>query len=87
MNIYYKKCQFIDIVDFWRQILRMSIAPVILTIASYLLLKQVEFDNIVILLIAIAVYALVYCVVLWIFSMNQSEKLLFIEPVRKVLHR
>ena len=87
MNIYYKKRQFIDIVDFWRQILCMSIAPVMLTIASYLLVKQVEVDNIVILLIMMAVYVLIYCVVLWIFSMNKFEKKLFLEPVRKVLSR
>ena len=87
MNIYYERCQRIDVKRFWIQILRMSIAPALLTAASYFLVKLLDLSGIVSLLGAMLVFSLMYCMTLWLFSMNKSEKSLLIEPISKILHK
>lgn len=87
MNIYYKKRQDIDIAGFWRQILKMSIAPILLTVASYVLMSRIVIDSIASLLAAMFVFALAYCTVLWIFSMSSYERNLVLELIKKTLCR
>ena len=87
MNVYYKKCQHIDVLSFWIQILRMSIAPLIFTSAAYLFIQHIVFSSITTLLIGIALFAFLFCAVLWFFSMNDSERELVIVPIRKSFHQ
>ena len=87
MNVYYKQCQSIDISDFWKQIIRMSIGPALFTIAAYTLINRIEVTSIATLLAAMFVFALNYCAVLWIFSMSAYERNLVREPIKRMLHR
>lgn len=86
MNIYYRKCQHIDIRSFWAQIFRMSIAPGAFTAIAYVVMKQIEFTNIFYLMVAIVLFAIVYCALIWFLSMNNSERQLVIVPIRKFIH-
>lgn len=74
MNIYYhKKCN-LDIIKFWKSIINLSkglIIPIALGIAAKLIF---EINSVAVLLICIFVYALVYCVSMWLFGMNSEEK-------------
>lgn len=88
MNIYYEKRQNIDIKEFWRQILKMSIAPAILTTSAYIVVDSIGITSILSMGIAMIIYTLAYCIVLWLFSMNQSEKSLLSTPIIKIFrHR
>lgn len=87
MNIYYDRCQQLDIKLFWIQILRMALAPVIFTIVSYLLVQGLDLSNIISLMVAIIVFTILFFIVLWLFSMNDSEKSLLTAPLRKVVSR
>lgn len=84
MNIYYHKCQRIDVKRFWAQILRMSVAPALLTATSIFILKRIVFSNITVLLAAMLVFSVVYFVTLWLFSMNNSEKSMLILPLKSI---
>ena len=87
MNIYYQKRQDIDIKGFWWQIIKMSIAPAIITASSYILLRRIQVSSIMVLLLLMAAFAVVFMAGLWLFSMSNYEKSLIKEPIMKILHR
>ncbi len=87
MNIYYSRKQHIDIVRFWKEILKMSIVPLFMAIAASLLVRNVEVNNWIKWISAISIYLLAYIPIFWKFSMNSSERELFREPFRKLFRK
>ncbi len=86
MNIYYHKKQKLDTLRFWYEIVKMSIVPIVFVVASLLLIQyfQIDFDNILSLIMGCVVYMLLYIPAFWRFSMNQSERDLFITPIKRL---
>lgn len=85
INIYYQKKCNIDVVSFWKSILKMLkglIAPIIL---GLLIERFVKFDSLVQLACWIVLYSAIYCVSVWIFSMNKYERELFAKPIKKLV--
>lgn len=78
MNIYYNCKQHIDIISFWKEILKMSIIPIISVVLGIYVVSMVDIDTVASLCLAILVYALVYIPLFWLFSMSQYEKTLII---------
>jgi O-antigen/teichoic acid export membrane protein len=87
MNIYYHRKQHIDMIQFWEQILKMSIAPTIIGIGTYYIIREFNFESFGELVIAIVVFSSVYLPVFWFFSMNKSERELLKKPIAKLLKR
>lgn len=85
INIYYQKVQKIEIVQFWKEILKMSIVPVILTVSSIVLLHLLDISGIIQTVTSIAVYTVIFIALFYKFSLNSYERNLFAAPVRKVL--
>ena len=87
MNIFYHKKVGIDIVAFWKNILRMSI-PIIICILVAIILKNIFVITTAYSLIAqILIYTLIYSIVMWKFSMNNYEKGLIKRPLKKLIKR
>ncbi len=88
MNIYYKKRQKLDIPRFWGEILKMSVVPVLLVVASLFVIKNlhIDFTQISTLIIGIVIFSALFIPLFWHFSMNVSERNLFIVPLKKVFH-
>ena len=84
MNIYYYKKIHIDIPQFWREILKMSIAPAVLGIAGWFLLRHVEMNTVILLVSYILVFSIIYLIVVWKSGMNAYERGLFSAPLLKV---
>ena len=87
MNIYYHKKQDLDIWTFWKEIIKMSIVPIILCVSSMFLMRNINLNNWFELGVAIVIFAIIYVPAFFRFSMNQSERDLFIKPVMKILKR
>ena len=87
MNIYYRKKQDLDVLKFWKEILKMSIVPIILIVVSMYLLRNVTLDSWVELGGAIGIFAVVYIPLFWIFSMNKYERDLFISPIKSLINK
>ena len=87
MNIYYYKRIHIDIPLFWKEILKMSIAPAVLGIAGWFLLQQVEMNTVILLASYILVFSIIYLIVVWKAGMNAYERELFSAPLLKVYRR
>ena len=87
MNVYYQVRQKIDIVRFWVEIIKMSVVPAILTIASYYVLQQFALDTVVKLVAGIALYLVVYLPLFFALSMNSYERDLVLKPLKRALGR
>lgn len=74
MNWYYSKKTGLEIGRFWKKILKIYIIPVILCVVTLLLSLVVNFNNLVILIIGIIVFTILYCLLSWLFVMNDYEK-------------
>ena len=87
MNVYYRIKQGLDIRRFWVEITKMNLAPAILSILSFIVMQKYAIDNWLTLAVCICLYAFIYIVVLYKLSMNEYERTLFVEPIRKILKR
>ena len=87
MNVYYQVKQKINIVGFWKEIVKMSVVPAILTVVTYYILQQYTIDSVVKLVAGIVLYLLVYLPLFFIFSMNDYERNLIVKPIKKILKK
>lgn len=87
MNIYYYKKQGINIIKFWNQILHMSIAPILITLVFYYLQSIVNINSWSSFFPFVTFYSIIFFIVLWIFSMNQYEKNLILQPIKMILKK
>ena len=87
MNIYYHRYCGIDIPSFWNNILRMSIGFLIPFGFGFIVNRFLPGGSIIWLGIGIVAYTLVYCVSVWMISMNDYEKTLISKPLRRILRR
>ncbi len=74
INIYYHKRCNINVISYWKNILRMSAGLIIPILVGSAILLWLRTDSIVRFLLLIAVYTVVYWVSMWFFAMNPSEK-------------
>ncbi|MBM6657747.1 oligosaccharide flippase family protein [Bacteroides gallinaceum] len=87
MNIYYYKKIHIDIPLFWKEIGKMSIAPIAFAMLCWFLLKHIDTNNVVSLTLAIITFTILYQFVIWFMSMNSYEKNLISSPVIMLYHK
>lgn len=87
MNVYYQRKQHIDIMHFWREIVKMSIAPAILCALGLLLLPRMGIDLLrpINFIIAAVIFTVIYLPLSWFLSMNGYERNLFSEPLNRLL--
>ena len=73
-------------IEFWKNILKMSIPIVFVVAFGIILNKFIISNNVIILLVKIIIYTMVYCIMIWIFGMNEYEKNLIKKPLNKVVN-
>ncbi|MEG1834487.1 MAG: oligosaccharide flippase family protein [Oscillospiraceae bacterium] len=87
MNIYYhKKCN-LDMVYFWKNIIKFIPSLVIPSICGILINCFVDLNNIFNLVLFIMVYCIVFIISMWFMGLNTYEKDLFIKPINKLLRK
>jgi len=87
MNVYYQRVQKLDIVHFWIEIAKMSVVPVVLTVAAYVILHHFALDSVIKLVVGIGAYLVVYLPLFYVFSMNAYERDLISRPIKKIFRR
>lgn len=86
INIYYYKKIHINIPKFWLEISRLSV-PVVISFGIVLLInKLIPLSGVINILFTGIVFTIVFVPLMWLLGMNNSEKELFIGPV-KVIER
>lgn len=85
MNIYYGKKQGLDIVRFWKEIMKMSVVPLLVTSLFSIVDKSItDWGD---LFTSIMLFCAVYIPLFWLFSMNKSERDLFTAPFYTMMIR
>lgn len=74
MNWYYLKITKLEIGRFWKNIGRITIGVVIITIIGYIFNGIIEDNNIIVFIMKLLVYTLLYIGVMYKFFMNIEEK-------------
>lgn len=87
MNIYYKVKQGINISRFWKEIAKMNFAPFILSISFIYAMYDTIIESWSKLALWIFIYTVTYIVLLYKVSMNQYERTLLMEPIKKIVKR
>ena len=83
MNVFYHKVLQINMKYFWGQIAKTwkgFLVPVVLAI---FIMRCVVFDNMLIFLVSVCIFAVVYCVSVFLFSCNDEEKNLLVGMIRR----
>lgn len=84
MNIYYHRSQSIDIPMFWKQIIRMALAPVALTVIGLMAVRVCEINTWLRLAVAIGIFCAIYVPVFYALSMNRYEQDIVKAPFKKL---
>ena len=79
LNIYYHKKVGIDMIEFWKNIFRMSIPVAISVICGIIMNKILISNSILVLLVKIILYTIIYTFFMWKIGMNKYEKKIIIE--------
>lgn len=84
MNFYYHKAIGINMIAFWKSILSLGKGMILPIIAGALIMKFVTFGGILTFALWVCIYAVVYVISMWLFGMNDFEKNLILQPVRRL---
>ena len=87
MNIYYYKVTGLDIPRFWGNILRMAPVPGVMTAVGLFVLKAISLDGWMPFLGGVVVYSAIYCLLMYVFAMNDYERDIIRKPLGKILNR
>ena len=81
MNWYYMNRLGLNIVRFWREIMRTLYVPALLAVLSLLLYHVIDFYKMPCLLGGIFVFTILFCMLDWLFVLNSTEKQNFMRLV------
>lgn len=85
MNIYYHKKIGIDIPKFWREVSKIAIPIILLSIISGVLNFFAGDGNFFYLMIKGSIFTLLFVPTVWLFSMNKYEKDIVLSIINKVV--
>lgn len=80
LNIYYYQQLKINIFLFWKEILKLSLPIILCSTICFILKLCFNLSGIIELLIIGTLFTILYCLMVWLFGMNESEKSLFLKP-------
>ena len=87
LNIYYQKKVGINILEFWKNILKMSIPIIFVIIFGIFLNKVIVNNSILVLGLKIIIYAMINCIAILLIAINEYEKELVKKPIIKILSK
>ncbi len=87
MNVFYHKRCFVNMIAFWKSIIRLSAGLIIPIAVGILMMKFVNMGSLIVLVGCIAIYSAIYCASMWLFGMNAYEKDLVLGPIKKIFKK
>ena len=87
LNVYYYYKQHIDILKFWKEIIKMSVVPIVAVVFGNVILSSSYFDSIsfVKFFIGAILFTFLYIPAFWIIGMNDYERELFSKSFKKMI--
>ena len=85
INIYYAKKIGLDIIKFWKDILKMTLPVIVCFIISKIIITFIDLDGMSGFIINGTIITLIFIPLMWCLGMNSYEKNLILNPIFKVL--
>ena len=85
MNIYYSLKQQINILRFWKEILKMSIIPIIIGCLTFITTIYYNISTWCDFLLAGILFSIIYITLFVKFSLNVDEKKFFVPKMKKII--
>lgn len=86
MNLYYHKRCNLDMIQFWREIRRLSLGLLPSVIVGVLIKNLIPYTNFVVFALRVLLYTVTYCVSMYMMGMNAYEKQLVNRTVQKIVN-
>lgn len=84
MNIYYHKRVGLNIITFWKEIIKISVCMIIPFVTG-LLINNILINNLIIsFIIKLLLFIIVYVIIMWVLCMNKYEKGLIKKPLKVI---
>ncbi|MEK4099360.1 MULTISPECIES: oligosaccharide flippase family protein [unclassified Bacillus (in: firmicutes)] len=84
MNIYYYKKVKLNIIKFWKEMIKISI-PLVITCIFGIFINEINFNSqILSFLLKLMLYVVTYILVMWILGLNKYEKELILVPLKNL---
>ena len=87
MNIYYHKKIGLDVIYFWKEILKFAPSIAVSVAAGIVIRHFIPILNTIMFLLVVSIYALAYAASMWFIGMNKSEKDIIKIPATQILRR
>lgn len=84
MNIYYYKKVKINIFKFWKEIVKLILPLIIPIIIILIVMNLYDYNNFINIIIYALLYTIIYTIIAYNFSMNNYEKKLVINTLKKL---
>lgn len=84
LNIYYHKKVHINIIEFWKNILKMTIPMMLCFGACFGLFRLIKSTSIIVYVSEVAVYSILYAIIVWVFVTNEYEKQIVYKALKKL---
>lgn len=87
INLYYNFKQRLNIVYFWKSIIKMLIPTVLLTLTAILLLSKITVDSMPKLLLSIVLYTIVYLPATFYLCLGRDDREMILKPILMRIHK
>lgn len=87
MNYYYQKRCNINIIAFWKSIIRLSVGLILPILSGVALVNLINIDSFLKFAVSVVTYTAMYCGSMWLLGMNKYEKELVITPIKSILKK
>ena len=87
MNVFYYKKTHINMIEFWKQIAKMSIPILAVVAISFGIKKIIPANTVYKILVEMIFFTIIYGIAVWRFAMNDYEKKLLKKPICKILRK
>lgn len=87
LNIYYYKVVKLNMKEFWKETLKLSVWPVVFSTGYYFLMLQFPSSSLLCFILNIVAYATIYITGCVLFSFNEYEKQTILKPVRMYIKK
>lgn len=81
INIYYHRRIKLNMIEFWKNILRLLIPIVISTLVGYSILMIFPIQTVINLIVNVAIYTVIFAIIIWFGGLNKYEKNLLISII------
>lgn len=87
MNYFYYRKVHINIPEFWRQIVRMTIPILFACLIAVGIKLIIPTQNVLSIIINVLMYVFIYCFFVYMFSMNNEEKKFILKQINKISNK